>query len=179
MDSTKKSDVSGERKFKVVIDYRRLNSITTSDRYPIPETGEIISQLSDNKYFSVLDLKSRFHEISLKEVDSEKTAFSINNGKFEFTRLPFGLKNSPFIFQRALDDILRDHIVKICYVYIDDIIVFNRSETEHAKHLDGIFATLDEANMNVQIDKCEFFKEEVNFLGFTISQQGNRKIPNT
>jgi hypothetical protein len=125
--------------------------------------------LGDNKYFSVLDLKSGFHQIPLKEKDIEKTAFTINGGKFEFTRLPFGLKNSPSIFQRALDGILREHVGKICYVYIDHIIVFTRSENEHA---DKIFVTLEKANMKVQMDKCEFFKEEVNFLGFTISQKG-------
>lgn len=139
----KKSDASGEKKYRIVIDYRKLNSVTISDRYPIPEIGEIIAQLGDNKYFSVLDLKSGFHQIPLKEKDIEKTAFTINGGKFEFTRLPFGLKNSPSIFQRALDDILREHVGKICYVYTDDIIVFSRSENEHATHLDKIFATLE------------------------------------
>lgn len=114
--------------------------------------------MGDNKYISILDLKSGFLQIPLKEKNIEKTAFAINGGKFEITRLPFGLKNSPFIFQRALDDILREHVGKICYVYIDDIIVFNRSENEHATHLDEIFATLEKANMKVQMDKCEFFK---------------------
>lgn len=168
----KKNDASGERKYRIIIDNRKLNSVTISDRYPIPEIGEIIAQLGDNKYFSVLDLKSGFHQIPLKPKDIEKTAFSIDGGKYEFTRLPFGLKNSPSIFQRALDDILRDHIGKICYVYIDDIIVFSRSESEHASHLSTIFETLSKANMKVQIDKCEFFKEEVDFLGFTISKNG-------
>lgn len=81
--------------------------------------------MGKNKYFSVLDLKSGFHQIRLKETDIETTAFSVDGGKYEFTRLPFGLKNSPYIFQRALDDILREHRNKICYVYIDDIIVFS------------------------------------------------------
>jgi len=64
----------------------------------------------------VLDLKSGFHQIPLKESDVKKTAFSVNNGKYKFTRLPFGLKNAPSIFQRALDDILMEHIGKICYI---------------------------------------------------------------
>lgn len=87
----KKSDASGQRKYRLVIDYRKLNSVTVPDRYPIPEINEVISQLGENMLFSVLDLKSGFHQIPLKETDIEKTAFSVNNGKYEFTRLPFGL----------------------------------------------------------------------------------------
>lgn len=168
----KKVDASGKKKYRIVIDYRKLNAETISDRYPMPEIGEIIAQLGNNKFFTVLDLKSGFHQILLREQDIEKTAFAVNGGKFEFTRLPFGLKNSPSIFQRALDDILRDHIGKICYVYIDDIIIFSKTEEEHANHLGQVFLTLQNANMKVQMDKCEFYKKQVNFLGFTISENG-------
>lgn len=108
----------------MVIDYRKLNEVTIADKYPIPEINEILAQLGDNKIFSVLDLKSGFHRIPLKPSDMPKTAFSVNNGKYEFTRLLFGLKNAPAIFQRALDDILREHIGKICFIYIDDIKIF-------------------------------------------------------
>jgi len=168
----KKSGQSEEKKYRLVIDYRKLNDVTISDRYPIPEIGEIIAQLGDNKYFSVLDLKSGFHQIPLKDTDIEKTAFAVNGGKYEFTRLPFGLKNSPSIFQRALDDILREYIGKICYVYVDDIIVFSKNEVEHGQNLEKVFSTLQNANMRVQIEKCHFFKNEVDFLGYTISQDG-------
>jgi len=168
----KKTDASGKKKYRLVIDYRKLNLVTIPDRYPMPEIGEIIAQLGNNKFFTVLDLKSGFHQIPLKRQDIEKTAFAVNGGKYEFTRLPFGLKNSPSIFQRALDDILREHVGKICYVYIDDIIVFSKTENEHAHHLEQVFTTLQNANMKVQMDKCEFFKKEVNFLGFTTLLRG-------
>lgn len=85
----KKPDSQGNKQYRIVIDYRKLNAITIADRYPIPQINEVLSQLGKNKYFSVLDLKSGFHQIPLKESDIEKTAFSINNGKYEFTRLPF------------------------------------------------------------------------------------------
>lgn len=173
----KKSDASGQRKYRLVIDYRKLNSVTVPDRYPIPEINEVISQLGENMLFSVLDLKSGFHQIPLKETDIEKTAFSVNNGKYEFTRLPFGLKNAPSIFQRALDDILRDHIGKICYVYIDDILIFSKDEKSHMENIRTIFSTLHEANLKVQLDKCDFFKEELEFLGFVISSRGVKTNP--
>lgn len=160
----KKMDASGQKKFRMVIDYRKLNSITISDKYPIPEITEVLSQLGKNKYFTIIDLKSGFHQIPLKASDVEKTAFSINNGKYEFLRLPFGLKNAPSIFQRTLDDILREHIGKRCYVYIDDIIIFGKSEEEQLKNIELVFTTLEKANMKIQLDKSEFLKEEIEFL---------------
>lgn len=173
----KKPDSAGNKQYRMVIDYRKLNSITIADRYPIPEISEVISQLGSSNFFSVIDLKSGFHQIPLKETDIEKTAFSINNGKYEFTRLPFGLKNAPSIFQRALDDILREFIGRCCYVYIDDIIIFSKSENEHFEHIGNIFKTLEEANMKVQLDKCNFFKKEVEFLGYIITPLGIKTNP--
>ncbi|XP_075157913.1 uncharacterized protein LOC142231180 [Haematobia irritans] len=168
----KKPDSQGNKQYRLVTDYRKLNSVTIADRYPIPDITEVLAQLGSNTFFSVLDLKSGFHQIPLKESDIEKTAFSINNGKYEYTRLAFGLKNAPSIFQRALDDILRECIGVFCYVYIDDIIVFSKSENEHIQHLEEVFQTLEDANMKVQLDKCHFFKKSVEFLGFIISSEG-------
>lgn len=173
----KKMDNSGEKKFRMVIDYRKLNAVTIPDRYPIPDIQEIISNIGENAYFSLLDLKSGFHQIPLKNSDIEKTSFSINGGKYEFLRLPFGLKNAPSIFQRTLDDILREHIGKQCYVYIDDIIILGKSKEEHLKNINSVFHTLSKANMKVQLDKCEFFKKEVEFLGFIISSEGIKTNP--
>lgn len=173
----KKSDTSGERKYRVVIDYRKLNLVTIPDAYPIPNINDVLSQLGESKLFTILDLKSGFHQIPLKDADIEKTAFSINNGKYEFTRLPFGLKNAPAIFQRALDDILREHIGKRCFVYIDDIIIFSKDEDTHLRDVQLIFETLERANMKVQMEKCEFLKKEVEFLGFVISDDGIKTNP--
>lgn len=168
----KKLDASGEKKYRLVIDYRKLNTVTIPDRYPIPEINEVLANLGRNEWFSIIDLKSGFHQIPLKESDIEKTAFSVNNGKFEFTRLPFGLKNAPSIFQRALDDILREHIGKRCYVYIDDIVIFGKDEKEHFENLAHVFKTLDAANMKIQLDKSEFLKREIEFLGYVVSREG-------
>lgn len=160
----KKINASGVKESRMVIDFRKLNEVTIPDRYPIPEINEVLAQRGSNNWFSVINLKSGFHQISLKEEDIEKTAFSVNNAKYEFTRLPFGLKNSPAIFQRALDDKLREHIGKICYVYIDDIIIFSSDELTHFNNLDTIFNTLHRANVKVQLNKCEFLKKKCNTL---------------
>lgn len=173
----KKVNASGIREDRMVIDFRKLNEVTIPDRYPIPEINEVLAQLGKNEFFSVIDLKSGFHQIPLKEADMEKTAFSINNAKYEFTRLPFGLKNAPAIFQRALDDILREYIGKICYVYIDDIIIFGPDEQTHLSNMETVFETLQKANMKVQSNKCEFLKREVQYLGFIISTEGIKTNP--
>lgn len=168
----KKIDASGQKKFRMVIDYRKINSKTISDTYPIPDTAAVLANLGKNNFFTTLDLASGFHQIPMQEKDIEKTAFSVNNGKYEYVRLPFGLKNAPSIFQRVMDDVLRDHIGKICYVYIDDIIIFSKTLEEHFRNLKIIFETLRRANFKIQPDKSEFLKDSVEFLGFIVSADG-------
>lgn len=168
----KKSDASGIKKYRMVIDFKRLNAVTVSDTYPIPDISSTIASLGNSKFFTTLDLTSGFHQIKMKEKDICKTAFSTMNGKFEFTRLPFGLKNAPAIFQRMIDDVLKEYIGKICYVYIDDIIIFGKSETEHLENIDKVLSKLEEANLKINLDKTEFLKTETEFLGFLITSEG-------
>lgn len=170
----KKSDASGQKKFRLVIDYRKLNEKTISDRYPIPEITDILDKLGRTCYFSTIDLVSGFHQIQLDDEDIEKTAFSVNSGKYEFTRMPFGLKNAPATFQRVMDCVLREEIGICCLVYMDDIIIFSPSLEQHKIDLDRVLNKLKEANLKIQLDKCEFFRKEVQFLGHTVSEDGVR-----
>lgn len=173
----KGTDDLGNTKKRLVIDFRKLNSKTISDKYPIPNVNVILSNLGKAKYFSTLDLKSGFHQILLAERDREKTAFSVGNGKYEFCRLPFGLKNAPSIFQRAIDDVLRERIGKSCYVYIDDVIIFSQNMKDHVEHIAWVLDRLYEANMRVSREKSNFFKENVEFLGFVVSRGGISTSP--
>lgn len=168
----KKPDASGTKKYRMVIDFKRLNAVTISDTYPIPDISSTIASLGNAKFFTTLDLTSGFHQIKMKEKDIPKTAFSTMNGKYEFTRLPFGLKNAPAIFQRMIDDVLKEYIGKICYVYIDDIIIFGRTEAEHLENIDKILTRLEEAHLRVNLDKTEFLRKETEFLGFVITSEG-------
>jgi len=95
----------------------------------------ILSNLGKAKYFSTIDLEYGFHKILMNEPDIQKTSFSINNGKYEFLRMPFGLTNAPRIFQRAMDDILRQQVGKTCHVYMDDIIIFSKTIEQHYNDL--------------------------------------------
>jgi len=126
--------------------------------------------MGKSQYFTTLDLKSGFHQIELAEKDREITAFSINNGKYEFCRLPFGLKNSPSIFQRAIDDVLREKISKTCYVYVDDVKIFSESKEDHVKDIHWVLNSLHNAGMRVSQEKSKFFKKSVEYLGFIVSR---------
>ena len=171
-------DEYGRPNQRLVFDYSKLNSKTICDKYPIPNPSVILSNLGKAKIFTTLDLTSGFHQINLVERDREKTAFSVNNGKYEFCRLPFGLKNAPSIFQRAIDDVLRDEIGKTCHVYIDDIIIFSESVENHIADIERILQKLFQANMRISLDKSKFFKTSVEYLGFIVSTNGIKTCPN-
>lgn len=151
---------------------------TIDDKYPIPDIKMILSNLGKGKVFSTIDLKSGFHQILMAETDREKTAFSVSNGKYEFCRLPFGLKNAPSIFQRCIDDVLRPFIGVFLYVYMDYVIIFSDNHEDHLQHLQLVFESLYNANMRISIEKSKYFKSSVEFLGFVLSEKGIATCPN-
>jgi len=148
----KKSDASGKQKFRIVIDYRNLNEITVDDKYPIPVMDDILDKLGKCQYFTTIDLAKGFHQIQMDADSIPKTAFSTKNGHYEYTRMPFGLKNAPATFQRCMNNLLEDLIYKDCLVYMDDIIVYSTSLEEHIS-LKRVFNKLREANLNLKLDR--------------------------
>jgi hypothetical protein len=174
----KKLDASGIKKYRMVVDYKKLNAVTISDTYPIPDISNTIANLNKSKFFTTVDLTSGFHQIKMKKEDIPKTAFSTLNGKFEYLRLPFGLKNAPSIFQRMIDDVLKDLIGRTCYVYIDDIIIFGGNNAEeHLRNVKEVFERLQRSNLRVNLDKTEFLKSETEFLGYIITNNGIKPNP--
>lgn len=151
----KKQDASGKRKVRVVIDYRKLNDKTINDKFPIPQIEDILDSLGKSEYFTTLDLKSGFHQIEMDPKHREKTAFSTAQGHFEFTRMPFGLKNAPATFQRAMNNILGDYIGRISYVYLDDIIIIGYNLKNHLENTEKVLKRLSDFNLKIQLDKCE------------------------
>lgn len=173
----KKKDASGKQKWRLVVDYRKLNNKTIDDKYPIPNITEILDKLGRCQYFTTLDLASGFHQIEMDSKDIAKTAFTVENGHYEFVRMPFGLKNAPATFQRVMDNVLRDLSGKICLVYMDDIIVFSTSLQEHICNLKMVFETLQKYNLKIQLDKSEFLCKEVAFLGHVVTPDGVKPNP--
>src|SRR3978361_1040115 len=128
----KKTDASGEKKWRIVIDYRKLNNLTVGDSFPIPNIEEILDQLGHSTYFTTLDLCSGFHQIKMTDdTDMAKTAFSTPTGHYEYTRMPFGLKNAPSTFARAMATALAGLQGNQCFVYLDDIIIYASTVEEH------------------------------------------------
>ena len=123
----KKPDKNGQPKWRVVIDFRKINDATISDSYPLPLISDIFDQLGRSQYFSTLDMVSGYHQIKMDPCDQHKTAFSTSHGHFEFKRMPFGMKNSQSTFQRIINNALIGNLGIKCFVYLDDIIVYGRS----------------------------------------------------
>jgi hypothetical protein len=173
----KKLDASGKKKWRLVIDYRKLNEKTVEDKYPLPRIDEILDNLGKCTYFTTLDLAQGFHQIEMSTESILKTAFSVNNGHYEYVRMPFGLKNAPSTFQRVMDNVLREYLHKSCFVYMDDVVIFSKSLHEHLVHIKQIFNKLKEFNLKVQLDKSEFLCKEVAFLGHVITPDGIKPNP--
>ena len=173
----KKLDASGKIKWRVVIDYRKLNNVTVGDAYMLPNITGILDQLGHSIYFSTLDLVSSFHQIPMKAEDIPKTAFTTPTGHWEFTRMPFGLKNAPARFQRMIDVALIGLNHLQCFTYLDDVIIFAKSISDHEKKLRSVFDRLRLNNLKLQPDKCEFMRHEVVYLGHIISEFGVKPNP--
>lgn len=173
----KKLDHSGIPKFRMVVNYMKLNDKTVDDKFPLPLITDILDQLGRSHYFSVLDLASGYHQLEVAEKDRHKTAFCTESGQYEFKRLPFGLKNAPATFQRCMNFIMRDLLKGTCLIYLDDIIVYSVSLQEHLDKLGKVFQRLREANLKISLDKCEFLKHSIKYLGYLVTNQGLRPDP--
>ncbi|XP_026830969.1 uncharacterized protein LOC113563505, partial [Ooceraea biroi] len=173
----KKSDSSGNKRWRMVIDFRHLNEKTIGDAYPLPNITDILDQLGNAKYFTVLDLASGFHQIPMNPKDACKTAFSTPYGHYQYKRMPFGLKNAPSTFQRLMDTVLIGLQGNELFVYVDDIVIYARSLQEHNIKIARLMKRLREANLKLQPDKCEFLRKEVGYLGHIISSEGVKPDP--
>ena len=154
------------------VDYRKLNSVTIKDSYPLPLIQDIFDQLEGASVFSTLDLKSGYWQIKVKESDIPKTAFVCHKGLYEFVRMPFGLCNAPAIFQRVMEAVLHDLIGVACFVYLDDVVVFGKTPAEHAHNLSLVFERIQQHNLTLKPSKCKFTRSSVELLGYIISGQG-------
>ena len=162
-----------DQSLRLCIDYRQLNSKTLKDAYALPRIDQIFDYLSGAKYFSVLDMKSGYHQVPIKEEDMHKTAFTAGPlGHWEFTRLPFGLTNSPATYQRLMEHVFRDIHLDFVQIYLDDLLVFSSSFEQHIQHLEQVFERLRSYNLKLAPKKCKFFQNSVKYLGHVVSEDG-------
>ena len=160
------------------IDYRKLNSRTVRDAYAIPRIDDTLHLLAGAKYFSKLDLKCGYWQVELNEDDKAKTAFQAGPlGFFECNRMPFGLCNAPATFQRLMERCMGDINLRDCLIYLDDIIIFSSTFEEHLGQLESVFRRLQEHNLKLKPSKCEFFRDQVVYLGHVVSHEGIQTDP--
>ena len=159
-------------KCRMCVDYRALNTRTVRDRYPLPSIQSILSTLEGSTVFSNIDLVSGFQQIRIHDQDVEKTTLDTQFGAFEWVVMPLGLCNAPSPFQRVVNDVLRDHLGIVVWVYIDNILVFSKDADEHQRHLDLVHELLRRHQLFPCIDKSTFFQSGVPFCGYIIDRDG-------
>ena len=154
------------------VDYRRLNAVTKTDVFPLPRVDDSLDQLSNSRYFTTLDLAAGYWQVLVEPKSREKTAFVTHSGLFEFSVMPFGLKNAPATFQRLIETVLSGLIRHVCLDYLDDIIVTGRTFDEHLANLRSVFLRLRDAHLKLKPRKCFLAMKEVEYLGFRVSGEG-------
>lgn len=160
----KKTDASGERKLRIVVDFKKLNDLTIGDSFTLPNITDILDQLGSAKYFSTLDLASGYHQIPIAKEDKCKTTFSTPYGYYKYNRMPFGLKNVPATFQWLMNSVLAGVQGIKCLIYLNDIVIYAPSLQEHNCRLIEVFKQLGEKNLKLQKEKYKFLRKEVNYL---------------
>ncbi|KAA3483679.1 reverse transcriptase [Gossypium australe] len=162
---------------RMCIDYRQLNKLTIKNKYPLPRIDDLFDQLKGAAVFSKIDLRSGYHQLKVKEVDIHKTAFRTRYGHFEFVVMPFGLTNAPVAFMDMMNRVVQPYLDRFVVVFIDDILVYSKSEEEHDEHLRIVLQVLREKKLYAKFSKCEFWLREVAFLGHVVSAEGIRVDP--
>lgn len=157
---------------RMCVDYRGLNRITKKNRHPLPRIDELIDRFRDARYFTKLDLLSGYHQQRIFEPHTHKTAFRCRYGHFEFNVVPFGLTNAPASFSNMMLRVLDPALDKWVVVYLDDILIYSRTKTEHLGHIRHVLALLRKNGLYAKLSKCSFMQEETEFLGHVISKDG-------
>ncbi len=154
------------------VDYRKLNSCTRKDAYPLPQITECLDTLSGSCWFSTLDLTTGYWQVPMAPEDKDKTAFSIGSGLYQFNVLPFGLCNAPATFERLMEKVLFGLQWKQCLIYLDDIIIFSKSFDAHLSDIQAVFDRLKTAGLTLKPKKCFLFRKSVKYLGHIVSEEG-------
>ena len=157
---------------RLVVDYRGLNKVTIRNRYALPLIPNLLERLSGAKYFTKLDLRGAYNLVRIRPGDEWKTAFRTRYGHFEYTVMPFGLTNAPAVFQHMANDIFRDFLDIFTIVYLDDILIYSKTQEEHDEHVRQVLRRLREYGLYAKLEKCSFGQNQVEFLGYVVSSDG-------
>ncbi|KAK1679505.1 hypothetical protein QYE76_040353 [Lolium multiflorum] len=157
---------------RLVTDYRKLNDVTIKNKYRLPKIEDLFDQLTGAQLFSKIDLRTGYHQLKIRATDIPKTAFTTRYGLYEYNVMSFGLTNAPAYFMNLMNKIFMDFLDKFVVVFIDDILIYSKSEEEHEQHLEVVLETLRQHQLYAKFSKCEFWLKEVGFLGHILSAGG-------
>jgi hypothetical protein len=139
---------------RLCIDFRQLNKVTIKNKYPLPRIDDLFDQLKDARIFSKIDLISGYHQVRIRDEDIIKTAFRTRYDHYEFTVVPFQLSNVPVVFMCLMNGVFRNYLDKFVIVFLDDILVYSKTEEEHEKHLGMVLQVLREHQLYAKLNKC-------------------------
>ncbi|KAL0545979.1 hypothetical protein IC582_015883 [Cucumis melo] len=157
---------------RLCINYRELNKVTIKNRYPLPRIDDLFDQLQGATVFSKIDLRSRYHQLRIKDGDVPKTAFRSRYGHYEFIVMSFGLTNAPAVFMDLMNRVFREFLDTFVIVFINDILIYSKTKAEHEEHLRMVLQTPWDNKLYAKFSKCEFWLKQVSFLGHVVSNAG-------
>jgi hypothetical protein len=156
---------------RLCIDFRQLNKLTINNKYPLPRIDDLFDQLKDANIFSKIDLRLGYHQVRIKEEYIRKNAFKTRYGHYEFTVVPFGLSNAPDVFMCLMNGIFKEYLDKFVIVFLDEILVYSKSEEEHEHHLRMVLQVLRENKLYAKLSKCLFDQNIIHYLGHIILEE--------
>ncbi|CAN4125585.1 unnamed protein product [Withania somnifera] len=154
------------------IDYRRLNTVTVKNKYHMPRIDDLFDRLQGEAVFSKIDLRCRYHRLRIRMEDIPKTTFRTRYGHYEFFVMSFGLTNAPAAFMDLMHRVLKPYLDAFVIVFINDILVYLQSKSDHERHLRLILRAPREHKLYAKFSKCEFWLKFVAFLGHIVSKDG-------
>ena len=157
--------------------YRELNKIAIKNKYPLPRIDDLFDHLQGAGVFSKIYLRSGYHQLRIKLDDIPKTAFRTRYGHYEFTVIPFSLTNAPAAFMDLMNRVFRPYLDKFVVVFIDYILIYAQDKEERADQLQTVLHALREHQLYGKLKKCEFWLEEVVFLGHVVTKEGIKVDP--
>ncbi|KAL4020587.1 hypothetical protein IC575_019368 [Cucumis melo] len=157
---------------RLCIDYRELNKVTVKNLYPLPKIDDLFDQFQGATVFSKIDLRSGYHQLRIRDSDIPKTVFRSIYGHYEFIVMSFGLTNAPAVFMDLMNRVFKDFLDSFVIVFIDDILIYSKTEAEHEEHLHQVLETLRANRLYAKFSKCEFWLKKVSFLGHVVSSEG-------
>jgi len=146
--------------------------MTIKKKYPLPRIDDLMDQLHGSSVFSKIDLRSGYDQILVKADDVQKTVFRSRYGHYEYVVMPFGVTNAPAVFMDYMNRIFQSFLDKFVVVFIDNILIYSKTQEEHVEHLRLVLGVLREKQLYAKLSKCEFWMDEVQFLGHVIFAQG-------